>query len=490
MPDGDNLGDQKEQQQAKDTPSHDAKKEAYHHAASMWDQIHKSNSQDKREDLKEDVAGTGAEALNPFAPPAFSTIKPNTTEEIEENDDVGGENTPDDDIPVENTSENVSDLPKAPLNPFDDKAFGAKPLEEVRNVEEEDVQVEEEKSADEMGHANEGKDLSAENANAEVRVAEEGELVDVKPMDSSTSPTPLELEPELSAQEFDVGDTRSNFKDEFWQTLEQAGITKGVLFSILAVFVIAVGLLLFFLFGGFSGNGDDGVAPVVTEEPVTDGAPLTEQEAVGVISSYIFGLEFKPLQVQPIGQWGSDAGILAGLSIGQVEGLDADRFVENIQLLRKMDNAFNTDIYALINMATNRRGALQQHTADLADLIDQANQAVAVLDLEMDALSLEYATVVEERDLTEESFFGNLDLLQGEASYSDLGTFDQLSQAAVGIRSTFNAKSALRDMLVNALSFLEPRYRDIVVNEDALVQGVRVFDVPASDIDAIIPLDN
>ena len=40
-------------------------------------------------------------------------------------------------------------------------------------------------------------------------------------------------------------------------------------------------------------------------------------------------------------------------------------------------------------------------------------------------------------------------------------------------------------MYVNALTVSIPRYNDIKANKEALIKGVRVFDIPGSDIDAI-----
>ena len=41
-----------------------------------------------------------------------------------------------------------------------------------------------------------------------------------------------------------------------------------------------------------------------------------------------------------------------------------------------------------------------------------------------------------------------------------------------------------------SLDALEPRYRDIDSNIEALIKGIRVFDIPYSDIEAIVPVGN
>lgn len=474
MPDGDDLVSKQMNDDSSESDKKSDSQQAKDHAVQMWDKINKSNSKDRRGDLKSEHGN------NPF-------IKPNTTENehLEQKPEAVDE-------PVVLKPTPVVDVPHAPINPFDRQSFASKPLDEVRNVEKEDVIVEEEKSADEMKHASEGTDLSSENVHPERGDVIDVEAADVEPVKvDSVKVDSVDLD--LVADLKDEGD--EDFKDEFWDVLDQAGITKSTLFWIVALFFAGLAVLLFFIFGGLSffGSDDENVVDenvdVVVEDDVSN-VNLTGKEAVGVLSSYIFGLEFKPFEVVPIGQWGDESGLLSAFLLGQVDILSADKFVEHVSLLRKMDNAFNTDVYALINMAVNRREVLQKHIEDLGILIDEANQSVALLDQEMDSLSLEYAGVIEQRDFEEESFFSNLDLLQGESAYINFETFDGLSQASVDIKAQFNVKSALRDMFIRSLVFLEPRYRDIVTNEDALVQGVRVFDIPGSDIEAIIPLEN
>jgi len=481
MPDGNELEDNKEKQ------SEDSQKKSVGHAkkqaVEMWDEINKSNSKDKRNDLKEDIPDEPIVPINPFDS-MDSSVKPNTTEE----EKVGGEyNENDEDVEEDLIGEAEEELPIepiAPINPFDGRAFGSKPLDEVRNVKEENVVVEEKKSADEIGHSMEGKDLSSENINPESddsqkNEAELGEIVDSPSvvMDSSSViNTSLGLAAESKSEEID------DFKEEIWHILEQAGITKTFLVWVLILFLVAAVALTFFFSG--SNGGDVGIEDVDSE------VHLVQQEALGVLSSYIFGLEFKPLEIQPIGYWGDDSGIFSAFLFGLGDNIFSVKFVENIKLLRKMENAYDTDVYALIDMSTNRREALMSHISEIEILISDANKAMMVLDEEMDFLSLEYAGVVEERDLAEGNFFINLDLLQGELAYDHLDIFDRLSQNAIAIKTKFNAKSSVRDMLFSALSFLEPRYEDIVTNDEALLQGVKVFDIPGSDIDAIIPLEN
>ena len=77
---------------------------------------------------------------------------------------------------------------------------------------------------------------------------------------------------------------------------------------------------------------------------------------------------------------------------------------------------------------------------------------------------------------------------QSARSSEFLDSFVVSSQKAVALQAEFNSLATVQEMFLNALKLLEPRYADIEANKEALIKGVKVFDVPASDIDAIIPL--
>ena len=57
------------------------------------------------------------------------------------------------------------------------------------------------------------------------------------------------------------------------------------------------------------------------------------------------------------------------------------------------------------------------------------------------------------------------------------------------LKAYYNAYRIVLDLCIAYLDLLEPRYQDIVANTEALIKGIRIFDVPASDIEAILPIE-
>lgn len=445
-------------------------------ANAMWGEINKGKTEENTSTQPinpfESVSQPPTEPINPFAEPEAAT-----------------EPEPAVDEPVNPFAEPepVSEPDPAPAarNPFLDDDYdedGPKDPEPA-------------KSTEEPTEIHRATPIEEEEKPVEPEVVTEAEVVDHSPADAV----------DLGAPHLDIED--EDGKSEFWSILGQAGITKRSIFTTLIILGVLVLLILSFLFGwwgifGFGdGSSDDGgtVIEDVQDEPDVEenvDQPETsgnaEDDFYSVITSYIVGMEFRPLEnVVPIGQWGTFAPIETAFQVGlDVRKLRASSFVEYVDLLRDLENAFNTDVYALLDLAVeDRRGALEKHIGELNQLIIDGQTAVAELDSELISLNNEYVILVEERDRLEGNYFTQLDLMQGEAAYQNLLSFTDISQETVGIRAEFNGRSSLRDMLVDVLSYLIPRLEDIRANTEALVKGIRVFDIPRSNIDSIVPVE-
>ncbi|MBI2634806.1 hypothetical protein HYW82_04020, partial [Candidatus Peregrinibacteria bacterium] len=269
-------------------------------------------------------------------------------------------------------------------------------------------------------------------------------------------------------------------RQEFWEILEQAGLTKKRIFIMLGLIAaVVIGLISFALIGG------DGGEKLPVESPVDSKI----NGVAGVESAYIFGLEYQPIEARPISSFGDIAGVEAAFALGSSQKNIKENFIADMQLLREMGNIFNTDIYALIDLSVDRRGTLQKHMDEMGDLIDEGRARLAQLDAELDVLDVRFSAIVEQKGLYEQQFFNEVDNLLGEDSYEDLQSFVALSQDAALVEAQFNSKRVVREKLISSLDVLIPRYEDIVSNQAALIKGVRVFDVEDSNIDAIVPLE-
>lgn len=416
-------------------------------------------------------------------------------------DDYGEPINPFDAAPV---SEHVPGIDTKALEdkPMDrrDDAVAFSPFEEESSSE---IPAFSEEQVAETGGVEENF-FAAKNDNVKEDVVAEAEIVsrEETPNFENTPSPPPEADQQFNQ---DV----QEFKQGFWSILEQAGITKKHLIGFGIAFLVIISVILFFVFGGmslFRGDGQEVEVveedvekdvvedePEVVDEPVSSSAAVQGQpsDAYGLVTSYLVGQKNvnqikTPIVVSSVT---SDiAGIDTALLIGIGEQADKIRYQYYIGLLRKLLNIYQTDVYALVDLALDRRQALDAYLEEMNALIGDADGALIEINAIMNDIDARFEKVAEEKAFLEAEYFATTEALLTESSYNNLMEYVRVTQDADKLKGFYNAYSFLRDMYNNALLRIKPRYKDIVLNKDAVVAGVRVFDVPSSDIKAIIRL--
>ena len=79
--------------------------------------------------------------------------------------------------------------------------------------------------------------------------------------------------------------------------------------------------------------------------------------------------------------------------------------------------------------------------------------------------------------------------LNGSRAYDEMQIFLEYAEYAGEVKADYSAKRAILNMIKHVIEFLEPRYEDISLNKEALIEGIKVVDVKNSDIDLFIDLD-
>jgi hypothetical protein len=475
------------------------------------------------------VAPVAPEPINPFAPAdGFKKPAPTASEaflptvdlppqdyedryQMEANDE-GGQDDDSDDVDLAEGDAGSTE----PINPFapqssskkhSESALDDRTLEKKSAIKEgTEAMVDETESAEEIKQTNDVSDVTVEvegttednvvlGENKETTETVEAEVVESKPIDVEEVPGHVEM----AANEAVKVEGVDEFKEDFWEILEQAGLTKKRIIVFVVALVLGVVFLIFFVFnrGGDGSEDQPGETDENVVESSEDGVP-TEIDLgtvpYEIVSSYIFGLEYGdenhvPIEADPINSWADEGGIESALILGDQVSMDRVEFVEFTELIRDMENIFDTDVYSLVNSTTDRTERLDEHIGQMLALIEDGEAAVLKIDANLEALNLKFETVALDRDTQEAAFFDSLDQLYGQNAYESLEEFIELSRSTQQIRAVFEANQALREKFINALTVLIPRYEDILANKEALVKGVRVFDVPGSDIEAIQPFN-
>ncbi len=357
------------------------------------------------------------------------------------------------------------------------KSLDEKPLEDVREAgleSDSDVEVEE-KSASDMHQAAEketqSSEMKSDTDKVKVQEVKEVEVISKKQKEN-------EIKGNLEADVFPTAENlkanKKEFKKELWDVLEQAGLTKKRFFGCL-VFIL-IGILTFFIFSFFAGD---------------DNQKVEEEDEMGnfllnIVTSYIFGAE----ESDYLTTNASDTSALTTAFIFGETTLETENdFVDHLNLISRMKNIYNTQLYDYLDKFTDRSQALNDHINELGSIINEAELAMSTLDVELRSMEMQYDTMTSTRDAHENEFFQFLNALNGSEAYYELQIFLEYSRYASEIKANFNAKKTIFSMIDNVLEFLKPRYEDISLNKEALVEGIHVVDVQGSDIDIFIRED-
>ncbi|PIZ76707.1 hypothetical protein COY05_00435 [Candidatus Peregrinibacteria bacterium CG_4_10_14_0_2_um_filter_38_24] len=378
----------------------------------------------------------------------------------------------DDDISKESTVVEEKKDEGASINPF----------AETSQKELEDPKWKEEKPKEEVVE-------EVSQAPATTPEVVEARIVHEEPKNVEPEVKPMsKISPEvIASSEFDDGG--------FFYMLEQAGITKGKILGVFVALVLVIlGIIgIFYVpFGDIFGGGEktETLAEDQQKEEKQDvqkpvvGTPEVKEGTDALNMSEILGNEYDYLIL------GSNKilGAFFALKLGGEFVSPEHRFAYYMRYLNEMQNLYATDIYKFLDQSYDRRASLTSFLTKMKSEIDNAKQiqnevAKAAANINVASLS-----AGEQRDLFEKEFFADTKDLRGQDSFNNLEKFVGFSQSAIRLRAYYKAYNYISDMYINSIKKLEPRYKDISANFDALVRGIHVFDIPDSDINAIIRL--
>ena len=229
--------------------------------------------------------------------------------------------------------------------------------------------------------------------------------------------------------------------------------------------------------------------------PLVELPKLTDNERFalsGLVNSYIFGTEFSGdvnlsgLDLTPISSGGSLVGVNSVIAAGQDQIVNRNAYQSYVAHLAKIDNAMAVDLYEYLSRNVDRRGVLRDHVLLLNQLLFNGESIQATFQQEMNALDAEYDSLSIAKDEYENGYFDSISGFQGDNSYNYLQLFVDAGQRQVKLKAYYNALSTLDELYEPKLFKLRARIQDITLNSDALIKGVRVFEVHDSNIDAII----
>lgn len=157
------------------------------------------------------------------------------------------------------------------------------------------------------------------------------------------------------------------------------------------------------------------------------------------------------------------------------------------QLLSKIKNTLEVDIFAYLNQSTDRANSLDNFLKLIDTMIERATIRSTELQSQVTFLTSNYTAQDNSLELSEEAFFQNLKIFDGQDADKRLSEFIGLGQEQTEVRAKIGAYQGLKDYYDYFLPLLENLSRAIKLNRDPLIAGVKVVEVENMTLKLIVP---
>ncbi len=273
--------------------------------------------------------------------------------------------------------------------------------------------------------------------------------------------------------------------------------------------LIFVGLVVgggyFFVYSGLMNNTYNGVMALFVpkkEEIIEVHVSENDQRMFGINTANLFAANFgsvkdyTPNQIIVADYFGrlmepqvkGETGITAASYFGELmdQAKDINEFVKYMENLAALQNRYKVDVYAMLDMTLKRDSALLAYLADLKAAREKSLEMYRSIKVNIDDIKLSYDSLTPDKTKYEGDFFTAMSELQPEKSDVLLKGFVDVVQKQAALKARLGALDQLAAYYENALSKLDKRISAVEQNQEALINGIRVVDVPGSGVDVII----
>jgi len=229
---------------------------------------------------------------------------------------------------------------------------------------------------------------------------------------------------------------------------------------------------------------------------------LQDQRVFGITESAIFGSnsgsvnDLIPAQIRMAVFFGElmepkvqgETGITALTFYGELKdgAATVNEFVVYMQNLADVQNLYKTDVYAMLDKSTARDKVLLDYQDKLKQARDKSQVLHDQIVVNMDDFTQSYNSLTPDKNKYEQDFFTAMGNLESEKSDLLLKGFIDISQKQIALKARVSALTKLEGYYTSALQKLDIRIRAVEQNRDALIQGIKVVDIPGSDLNIII----
>ena len=272
----------------------------------------------------------------------------------------------------------------------------------------------------------------------------------------------------------------------FLDLLEEANLgPQHLRFCLGAVFIVFIllGLIVLIVFGvrAFSSGVDISLPnPSKDKPPVLDEIPFVDEP------DPIYEIEPSLNSTLQLGD--ANTTIDAGVQSGSLLGTQGAETVYQAHVLEfeTLWELYKTDVNAMLDQSENRAQRFDLHLEDFEIALLEVQERQLELSTAVLAFRGELERLETEKAARETEFFDHLNALDAKASEDSLSDFKGLSALSSSVRADLSAYEKLLSLYEELIPFAQARLLDLQLNEQALVQGIKIYDVPDSDLNLIL----
>ena len=156
------------------------------------------------------------------------------------------------------------------------------------------------------------------------------------------------------------------------------------------------------------------------------------------------------------------------------------------KLLSQISNTLGVDIFAYLNQSNDRATTLDNYINLLDVLLYNAKRRSAELGSKIAFLSQNFEAQERSITITEDAFFNNLKIFDGDNAEVELSEFIGLQQEQSEVRAKIGAYKGLKDYYAFFIPRINNLMRAIKANRDPLIAGVKVVEIQNMTLPLII----
>jgi hypothetical protein len=157
-----------------------------------------------------------------------------------------------------------------------------------------------------------------------------------------------------------------------------------------------------------------------------------------------------------------------------------------VRTSRQVRNIFNTDLFALLNNANDRKATFDQYLLDFKGYNAEALLAYEDLRQEVEKLTETLTRIENLEQEIETNYINQAEALNSSILRAELVRFQELAKRRVVIRSELKAREQILNRYEDALPLISQKILAVEANKDAFIKGVKVTEFRQIDLDLVI----